>query len=57
MTTFTENLLPEILEDNILKIVPLIESDFDRLFEIATDPLIWEQHPTKDRYKKEVFQL
>ena len=57
MTTFTENLRPEILEDNILKIVPLIESDFDRLFEIADDPLIWEQHPTKDRYQKEVFQL
>jgi RimJ/RimL family protein N-acetyltransferase len=57
MTTFTENWRPEILEDNILKIVPLVESDFDRLFEIAADPLIWEQHPTKDRYKKEVFQL
>lgn len=48
---------PEILEDSILKMVPLVETDLDRLFEVASDPLIWEQHPTKDRYKKEVFQL
>lgn len=57
MTITTENWQPEYLEDNILKIVPLVETDFDRLFEIAADPLIWEQHPIKDRYKKEVFQL
>jgi RimJ/RimL family protein N-acetyltransferase len=48
---------PEILENDILKIVPLHESDFDNLFEVASDPLIWEQHPASDRYKKEVFQL
>jgi RimJ/RimL family protein N-acetyltransferase len=48
---------PEILENDILKILPLFESDFDSLFEVASDPLIWEQHPASDRYKKEVFQL
>ena len=52
-----ENWQPEILEDDILKMVPLFESDFDLLFEIASDPLIWEQHPTSNRYKKEVFKL
>src|SRR2546430_3232874 len=26
------------------------------LFEAAGDPLIWEQHPENDRYKREVFQ-
>jgi RimJ/RimL family protein N-acetyltransferase len=50
------NLQPEILEDNITKLVPLKETDFEALFEIASDPLLWEQHPIKDRYKKEVFQ-
>ena len=25
------------------------------MFAIASDPLIWEQHPNKDRYKREVF--
>ncbi|KAB2878593.1 GNAT family N-acetyltransferase [bacterium] len=48
---------PKILEDEILKIVPLIDRDFESLFEAASDPLIWEQHPTSDRYKREVFQL
>jgi RimJ/RimL family protein N-acetyltransferase len=51
------NLQPPILQDNLIKIVPLSESDFDRLYEVASDPLIWEQHPTKDRFKKVVFQV
>lgn len=45
------------LENEIVKIVPILASDFDKIYEIASDPLIWEQHPTPDRYKKEVFQL
>jgi N-acetyltransferase len=51
------NWQPEILEDDIVKIIPLVESDFEKLFLVASDPLIWEQHPTRDRYKKEVFQI
>lgn len=49
------NLQPT-LNNNILKLVPLKETDFEELFTIASDPLIWEQHPNKNRYKKEVFQ-
>ncbi|HWC15861.1 MAG TPA: GNAT family N-acetyltransferase, partial [Terriglobales bacterium] len=30
--------------------------DFDALFQAASDPLIWEQHPEPDRYKREIFQ-
>ncbi|WP_018343619.1 GNAT family N-acetyltransferase [Cytophaga aurantiaca] len=56
MTT-TLNWQPTHLENDLVKLVPLRESDVDNLFEVAADPLIWEQHPTKDRYKKEVFQL
>ena len=51
------NWQPENLEDNLIKLKQLTELDFDRIFAVAADPLIWEQHPTKDRYKKEVFQL
>lgn len=51
------NLQPALLEDELVKIIPLTESDFNRLFEVAADPGIWEQHPAKDRYKKEVFQM
>lgn len=50
------NLQPEILENHLLRIIPLGERDFTRLFSVASDPLIWEQHPIKDRYQKEVFQ-
>lgn len=35
---------------------PLQEDDFNSLYQVAADPLIWEQHPNPDRYKKEVFQ-
>lgn len=51
------NWRPENLENEIVKLVPLTTDDFDALYEVASDPLIWEQHPSRDRYKKEVFQL
>jgi len=44
------------LEDELVSLIPLQESDFEKLYEVASDPLIWEQHPSWDRYKKEVFQ-
>jgi len=44
------------LENELIRIQPLKTTDFDTLYSIASDPLIWEQHPNKDRYKKEVFQ-
>ena len=28
---------------------PLSAGDFDALFAVASDPLIWEQHPEPDR--------
>jgi len=56
MTKSEFNLQPELLEDDITKLVPLQESDFDALYKVASDPLIWEQHPMKDRYKIEVFK-
>jgi RimJ/RimL family protein N-acetyltransferase len=51
------NLQPDLMEDEVVKILPLKESDLDRLFKVASDPEIWAQHPTRDRYKKEVFQI
>jgi RimJ/RimL family protein N-acetyltransferase len=44
------------LENELIRIKPLKSSDFETLFSIASDPFIWEQHPNKDRYKKEVFE-
>lgn len=48
--------LQPTLDNDLIQIVPLKETDFEALFAVASDPLIWEQHPNKDRYKREVFQ-
>ena len=45
-----------ILKGNLLEMRPLHESHFLRLFEVAKDPLIWEQHPANDRWKESVFK-
>lgn len=55
--TVSINWRPKNLEDDIIKLTPLSETDFENLFEVAADPLIWEQHPSSNRYKREVFQL
>ncbi len=49
------NLQP-ILENEFVKIRPLTKSDFEELYTVASDPLIWEQHPNPDRYKRAVFE-
>ena len=40
----------------LLELRPLRESDFDALFRAASDPLIWEQHPERDRYQEATFR-
>ena len=55
MTTSNFNLQPDFLEDEITKLIPLQENHFEELFKVASDPLIWEQHPMKERYKIEIF--
>ena len=49
------NMQPTHLKNDILKLIPLQETDFDSLFEVASNPLIWEQHPNPNRYKLEDF--
>ena len=44
------------LASELIKIIPLTDDDFERLYEVASDPLIWEQHPNKNRYQREVFE-
>ena len=48
------NLQPT-LESDLILLRPLKEEDFEALFDVAKDPLIWEQHPNFDRYKPDVF--
>ena len=44
------------LTGRLLELRPLQEDDYDALFAVASDRLIWEQHPASDRYQPEVFQ-
>ena len=51
-----ENLLQPTLENIEVKLLPLQESDFERLYEVASDPLVWAQHPNKNRCEREPFR-
>lgn len=44
------------LSGPLVNIRPLLEGDFTLLFAVASDPLIWEQHPARNRYQEPVFQ-
>ena len=44
------------LENNLVKLIPLKKKDFEKLYQVASDPLIWEQHPNKNRYERIVFE-
>lgn len=48
-------LQPTHLRNELVILHPLVPEDFDRLYAVASDPLIWEQHPNKNRYRKEDF--
>jgi len=45
-----------ILETEKVILYPLQEKDFEVLYTTASDPKIWEQHPNKDRWKKDTFK-
>ena len=50
------NWQPSGLQNNTVRLIPLEISDFERLYAVASDPLIWEQHPEKDRFQRPVFR-
>src|SRR2546430_16920708 len=45
------------LKGELIELRPLAPEDWDDLFAVAADPLIWEQHPESDRYKQDVFKV
>ena len=45
------------LKGELIELRPLTAEDWEDLFAVASDPLIWEQHPENDRYKEEVFKI
>jgi RimJ/RimL family protein N-acetyltransferase len=45
-----------ILSGALVHARPLCADDYDRLYSVASDPLIWEQHPARNRYEEGVFR-
>jgi N-acetyltransferase len=44
------------LQNERVILLPLKESDYADLYNAASDPKIWEQHPNRNRWKEEEFQ-
>lgn len=45
------------LEGELVVVRPLRVDDFDQLHAAAADPMLWEQHPDKERWREEVFRV
>lgn len=52
----TFEIQPTHLQNELIKLIPLQKTDFEELYAVSSDPLVWEQHPNKLRYQREVFQ-
>lgn len=39
-----------------LRLRPLQAADWDALYALARDPLVWEQHPARTRWREDVFR-
>ncbi|MFN8253651.1 MAG: GNAT family N-acetyltransferase [Ferruginibacter sp.] len=48
------NLQP-FLQNELVTATPLQQKDFEALYAAASDPLIWEQHPNKNRWQLAEF--
>ena len=48
--------LQPILKGSLVQLRPLVVEDFEGLYAVASNPLIWEQHPEPLRYRRDVFQ-
>ena len=50
------NLQPN-LKGELLELRPVTPGDWDDLFAVASDSLIWEQHPESNHYTEEIFKV
>jgi RimJ/RimL family protein N-acetyltransferase len=48
--------LQPYLMGKLVILSPLRADDFESLYAVASDPLIWEQHPEKNRHERAVFE-
>jgi len=45
-----------ILRSDLVELRPLRSQDYSDLYNVASDPLIWEQHQARNRHEEAVFQ-
>jgi len=48
--------LQPTLQGPTLLLRPLRDDEFEQIYSVASDPLIWEQHPAPTRYQRPVFE-
>src|SRR5205085_12535866 len=48
--------LQPTLRGALVTLEPLRPEHLEELYAVASDPLIWEQHPMHDRWKRGVFE-
>jgi N-acetyltransferase len=49
------DLQPTLVGERLM-LRPLTEDDWEAMYAVASDPLLWEVHPAWDRYKEPVFR-
>jgi N-acetyltransferase len=49
-------MLQPTLRGQAIALRPLAEDDFESLYAVASDPLIWAQHPSPNRYQRPIFE-
>jgi RimJ/RimL family protein N-acetyltransferase len=45
-----------VLKGELVELRPLRAEDYDDLYAVAADPLIWEQHPVRNRHEEATFR-
>ena len=51
------NVFPEPIHTQSFLLEGVAESDFESLYAVASDPLIWAQHPESNRWQRSVFSV
>ena len=49
------DVFPVAIETKHFLLEQVAESDFESLYAVASDPLIWEQHPESNRWQSDIF--
>lgn len=45
-----------VLKSDLVELRPLLAQDYEDLYSVAADPLIWEQHPVHNRHDETAFR-